>query len=216
MQRLVSALEMLAEVVNLGVAVVARGNAVRCTRIFDLIELQFTVLMPCLGKTGLEIPAAAAAAVVVRPVRPHVDEVLLTDHRCDDKTQVLGDRVAIGLSHQLAGILDRERDLAILVPIGIDLELALPYPFGIETNDALDLEIVGNIEFFQSDPDCKEFVPSFRIEPDLTTQVIHRLGLDPHDMLPVLPVLGEQAVVLGRPALCCVRPVRPDEMEDLP
>jgi len=68
----------------------------------------------------------------------------------------------------LTRILDRERDLAILVPVRIDLELALPNPFGVEPDDTLDLKIVGDVELFQSDPDCKEFVSSFRIEPDLT------------------------------------------------
>ena len=167
MDRLVPALEMLPKVMDLRMAVVARGNAVHCARVFDLIELQFTVLMACLGEAGLEIPAAAATAIVIRAVRPHVDKVLLAYHRFDDKPQVLSHRVTIGFSHQLARILDRKRDLAIFVPIRIDLQLTLPNPLGIEPNDALDLEVVRDVELFQSDPDCKEFVPSFRIEPDL-------------------------------------------------
>jgi hypothetical protein len=55
---------------------------------------------------------------------------------------------------------------------------------GIILNDAFDFEVVRNVEFFQSGPDCKEFVPSLGVEPDFAPQVLHRFGLDAHNMFP--------------------------------
>jgi hypothetical protein len=51
--------------------------------------------------------------------------------------------------------LDRKFDFQIFVPIGIYFELSLPDPLGVKPDNALYLEVVGDIEFFQSDPDCK-------------------------------------------------------------
>jgi hypothetical protein len=67
----------------------------------------------------------------------------------------------------LAGILNRKFNFKILVPIGIDLEFSLSDPLGIILNDASDFKLVLDVEFFQSGPDCKKFVPSLGIEPDL-------------------------------------------------
>jgi hypothetical protein len=57
--------------------------------------------------------------------------------------------------------------LKILVPVGIDFEFSLPDPLGIILNDAFDFKLMLDVEFFQSGPDCKKFVPSLGIEPDL-------------------------------------------------
>jgi len=132
-----------------------------------LIMLCFTVLSTCFGHTGLEEAATAAAAEVVGLVRGHVDEILFTYHRLDHETQILGHRISKTFSHQLAGILYREFNFAILVPVGADLELALPDPLGVILNDTLDFEVEVNFEPFQSGPDCEKFVPSFGVEPDL-------------------------------------------------
>jgi hypothetical protein len=51
-------------------------------------------------------------------------------------------------------------------------------------NDAFDFEVVIDLEFFQSEPDCEEFVPSLGIEPDLAAQILHRFFLDLDDVLP--------------------------------
>jgi len=58
-----------------------------------------------------------------------------------------------------------------------------------------------DVESFQSDPDCKKFMPSLCIEPDLAFQIIHRFGLDPNNFFPILQVRTEQAVVFRGPAL---------------
>jgi hypothetical protein len=80
----------------------------------------------------------------------HVDEVLLTHNGLNHKPQVLGDGVAVALSDDLARVLDRKFDLQFLVPIRIDFQFSLSDPFGIVLVDVLDLEIVGDVEFFQS------------------------------------------------------------------
>ena len=99
--------------------------------------------------------AAAAAAEIVGPVGVHVDEIFFSHHGFDHKPQVFGHRVAEGFAHQLAGVLNRKFDFAVLVPVGIDLQLAFPDPLGIILNDALDFEIVVDFEFLQSGPDCE-------------------------------------------------------------
>jgi hypothetical protein len=97
----------------------------------------------------------------------HFYKVFFTHNRFHGIPQVFGHRISKGFSHQLAGILNRKFNLQILVPIGIDLQLSFFDPLGIILNDAPDLKLVLDIEFFQSGPDCKKFVPSLGIEPDL-------------------------------------------------
>ena len=48
----------------------------------------------------------------------------------------------------LAGL--KKFDFQILVPVGIDIQFALPDPFGVVFIDIFDLKFVGNIELFQS------------------------------------------------------------------
>ena len=103
----------------------------------------------------MEKSATAAAAVVVRPIRVHFDEVFFSHHRFHGIPQILGHRISKAFAHQLAGILNRKFDFKILVPVGIDFEFSLSDPLGIILNDAPDLKIVIDVEFFQSGPDCK-------------------------------------------------------------
>ena len=100
-----------------------------------------------------------------------------------------------------------ELDLAFLVPVGIDFKFALLDPLRIQLDDTLDFKVVLDLEFFQSDPDCKEFVPSLGIEPDLGLEIIYGLGLDPYNFLPVFIVRQKQAVVFRCPSLGSVCPV---------
>jgi hypothetical protein len=97
----------------------------------------------------------------------HVDEIFFTHNRFHGISQIFGHRIPKALSNQLAGILNRKFNFQVLVPVGIDLQLSFPDPLGIKLDDTLDLKVVLNFEFFQSDPDCKQLVPSLSIEPDL-------------------------------------------------
>jgi hypothetical protein len=68
----------------------------------------------------------------------------------DYEAQVLRHGIAVSLAHDLAGILDGELDLQVLVPVGTGLELALPDPLGIVLVNVLDFKLVRYVEFFQS------------------------------------------------------------------
>ena len=97
----------------------------------------------------------------------HFYKILFTHHRFHGISQVFGHRISEGFADKLTGILHRKFDFQIFVPVGIDLQLSFFDPLGIILNNASDLKFVINIEFFQSGPDCKKFVPSLGIEPDL-------------------------------------------------
>jgi hypothetical protein len=144
-------------------AVVAGSDRIGCLGGKDLVGLELSVGAPFIRESGLQEAAAAATAEVIGSVGVHVHEVFFTDHGFDHETQVFGHWVTKGFAHQLAGILNGELDLAVLVPIGIDLQFAFADPLGVVLNDALDFEIGFEVEFFQSGPDCKEFVPSLRV-----------------------------------------------------
>jgi hypothetical protein len=159
---------MLAKVMDLCVAVMARGNTIICLSILDLIKFQLSVMMPGVSKPRLQITAPATTAVIVGSVGMHINEILFTHNRFDNEPQVFCNRITKGLSHQLAGVLNRELHLQILVPIRVDFQFSFPDPFGITLNNRYDFKLVRNIEFLQSGPDCEEFVASFRVKPILT------------------------------------------------
>ena len=144
---------MLAELVNLGMAVVAAGDAVVGAGSLDLLVLEHTVFQALLLESRLEKSAAAAATEIVGPVGLHVDKILLADHGFDHEAQVFSNGIPVAFAHDLAGILDREFDFQVLVPVGVDLEFALTYPFGIILINILDFKVVLEVEFFQSGPD---------------------------------------------------------------
>jgi len=157
----------IAQVMDLSMAVMARCNAVIRLCCQDLVCFEFPVVTPRIRIPGLEKSAAAAAAIVVRPVGVHFDEIFFTHHRLHGISQILGHRVPKGFANQLTGILNRKFDFQVFVPVGVDLQLPFFDPLGIILDDASDLKLVLDIEFFQSGPDCKKFVPSLGIEPDL-------------------------------------------------
>jgi hypothetical protein len=144
---------VFAQFMDLGVTVVAPGNTVVCACGFDLVVLDFTVLQAFLLEPGLQESAAAAAAVVVGAVGLHVDEVFFAYHGFDHKPQVFGNGIPIAFPNDLAGVLHREFDLQVLVPVGVDFEFALTDPLGIVLINIFDFKVVFQVEFFQSGPD---------------------------------------------------------------
>ena len=85
----------------------------------------------------------------------HVDKILFTYNRFYCISQILSHRIPKGFANQLAGILHRKLNFQVLVPVGVDFQFSFLNPLGIILNDAPDLKLVLNIEFFQSGPDCK-------------------------------------------------------------
>jgi len=146
----VVAAEVLAQFMDLGVAVVAGRDAVGRAGFLDLGIFDFAVGEALFFEPGLEEAAAPTATEVVALVRVHVDKVLFADHGLDHKAQVVGRLITIGLADDLAGILDGELDAKLFVPVGVDGQFALTDPLCIEVVDGFDVEIVLDVEFFQS------------------------------------------------------------------
>jgi hypothetical protein len=113
----VAAAVMLAEFVDLRVAVVAAGDAVIGTRRFDLLIFEFAVLEALFFETGLEKSAATAATEVVGAVGLHVDEILFTHDGFDHEAKIFGNRITEAFAHDLAGILYGKLDFQVLVPV---------------------------------------------------------------------------------------------------
>ena len=202
-----TAIEMFAQIMDLGMAVMARSDGILSARIYDLFGLYPAIFTAGIGKSRLQETAAAAATVIVRFVGRHVDEIFLADNLFHNVTEVIGHGVAKGLPDQLTGVLDGEGYFQVFIPIGIHRQSSFPDPFGIILNDAGYLKFVRNIEFFQSGPDCEEFVSSLRVEPYLAAQVVNSLCLDPDNMFPALVIGKKQAVIFRRPPLGTIGPV---------
>ena len=141
---------MLAELMNLCVAVMTAGDTIIRAGFLNLVILQFAELQTLLLETGLEETAAAAATIIVRPVGLHINKIFFPDNGLDHEAQIFGNRIPIALAHDLTGVLHRKLNFQILVPVGIDLELSLADPLGIVFIDVLDDDIVLDVEFFQS------------------------------------------------------------------
>lgn len=104
-------------IMNLGMAVVARRNAIGCLGGQNLIGLGLAVRPSLLGESRLKVSATAAAAEVIGTIGGHVNEVFFPDNGLYHIAHVLGNRISQGLSDQLTGILKRELDLAFFVPV---------------------------------------------------------------------------------------------------
>ncbi len=178
----------LGQIVYLGMAVVAGRDAVISAGSQNLIGLYPTVLPPRIGIPGLQETTTSSTTIVVGAVGVHIHKILLADYASDNKPQILGHGVPKGFAHQLAGVLDREFDFKVPVPVGIDLQFTFPDPLGVVLNNTLDLKIVRNVVFCQPGPDGEKFVPSFRIEPNLAAQIFHSSGLCLDDVFPAFIV----------------------------
>jgi len=98
------------------VTVVARRNTVIGVGRHDLVEFAFAVISSGFRESRLKEPAPAAAAVVVGLVGRHVYEILFAHNCFDNIPHVFRHRIAKALANQLAGVLNRELDLQVLVP----------------------------------------------------------------------------------------------------
>lgn len=207
MSRLVFPAIMLMQIMNLCVAVMTRRNTVIRFCCHYLLIFASAVFASGFGKSGLKESAATATAVVVRLVGLHFYKIFLAHNSFNNIAKFVCHRVAQTLANQLAGVLYSKFYFQVFVPVGINFQFSFPDPLGIILDNALDLKIVLNVEFFQSDPDCKKFVPSFRVEPNFVLKVIYSFGLDPNNMLPTLVIRQKHAVVFRCPSLGAVSPV---------
>jgi hypothetical protein len=107
----------LGHIMDLGMAVMARRNAIGCLGGKDLVGLGLAVSPSLLCESGLKESTAAAAAKVIGAIGGHIHKVFFPNHSPDHISHVFGNRITKGLSDQLTGILKRELDLTFLVPV---------------------------------------------------------------------------------------------------
>ena len=122
---------MMAELMNLRMAVMAGCNTVIRTSGLDLIVFHLPVSQAFLFEPSLEKSPAAAATEVVGTVGLHVNEVFFTYNGFDNKTQIVGNGIAITLSDNLAGILYREFNFQVFVPVRTGFKPTFTDPFCI-------------------------------------------------------------------------------------
>jgi hypothetical protein len=149
----VGPVEVMLEVVDLSMTVVAGGDAVVRPGCGDLVELDLAVGMALLIIACLQKAATTAAAKVVRFVRGHINEVLFTNHRLDDKTEVVGCGIPVTFTDDLTRVLHCELNLPFFVPVRTHLQAPLTNPLCVIGVDGSYVELMLNIEFFQSGPD---------------------------------------------------------------
>ena len=147
--RIIAAI-VLAELMNLGMTIMATGDTVICAGFFNLFVLQPAEFQSLFFHAGLQKTAAAAAAIVVGSVGDHIDKIFFADDRFDHVSQIFGNGIPKSLAHDLTGVLDGEFNFEVLVPVGIDLEPSFPDPFSIVFIDVLDDKVMLDVELFQS------------------------------------------------------------------
>jgi len=148
-------------------AIVAGCYAIVSSSFGNLIEFKLAVVASCFRIARLKKTAASAATVIVALVGRHVDKVLIAHYRFDHKTQIFGHRVAKGFSYQLAGILYRKLGLHVLVPVAVYFQLSVFDPLSIILDDTFYFKVCLNIKFLQPEPDCEQFMASFRVQPNI-------------------------------------------------
>jgi hypothetical protein len=164
---MVFAAVMFFQIMDLCVAVVARCDTIVGVCFLDLFKFAFAVISTGVRESRLQESAAAAAAIVVHSAGGHVHKIFLSHHRPGHVPQVFSHGIAQTLAYQLARVLYGKLYFTVLVPVGIDFQLSFSYPLGVILYDAFTFKVMLDVEPFESDPDCKKFVPSLRIEPDL-------------------------------------------------
>lgn len=105
------------KVVDLGVAIVAGGDAVMGAGSQNLIALPQTIGPTLLGESCLEGSSAATAAIIVGFVGVHIHEVFFSNEFFDHEAEVVGNGVPQGFAHQLARVLDGELQSQLCIPI---------------------------------------------------------------------------------------------------
>jgi len=115
--RIIFAAKMVRDIMYLRMTIMAAGNAVIGPCRYDLVEFNLTIRLPCFGETRLEETSTTAATVVVGFIGCHFYQILFTDYRFYDKSEIIRHRIAVALADNLAGILNGEFDFSVLIPL---------------------------------------------------------------------------------------------------
>jgi len=86
-------------IMHLGMTVMTRGNTVSGFCGKNLVGLGLTIGPPLLLESGLQVPAATAAAEIVGFIGRHIHKIFFTHHSPDHISKVFGHRVPKGFSH---------------------------------------------------------------------------------------------------------------------
>ena len=167
-------------------------------RVRHLIELKAPVGKLLVLEPGLMGASASSAAVIVRPVRPGVDEIILPRAGPDRKAEIFRRASAEPLANEVAGILAGELQ-SFPVPGRIDPELPLADPLRVEGNDAQELEAVRYREFAQPVQDREELVSSLGVDVIPAAQVFDNLHLPAEKRLHIFIAAREHAPIRGVP-----------------
>jgi hypothetical protein len=116
-----AALIMLTQIMNLGMAVMTRRDAVSGAGFHDLLEFSLSIGATRIRKPGLQKPAPAPAAKVIGEVRRHIHIIFLAYNRLHHKPQIMRNRIPKRFANQLTRILNREFNFKVTVPIGVNL-----------------------------------------------------------------------------------------------
>ena len=152
---MILSIEMIGQIVNLGMAVVTRGYDIVGTGGIYLIEFNFAILAAFVFSTRLQEPTATATAVVVGPIGRHVDKILLANHRFGYIAQIFCRCIPKGFPDQLTGILQGKFNAQLFVPVTADWKFSFPDPLGVILPDVGDFKTVFYIKFLQSRPECE-------------------------------------------------------------
>lgn len=122
---------MFTELMNLRMTVMTGGNAVIRTGGLYLIVFHLTVSQTFIFKPRLKKSTTAAATIVVGTIGLHVNKILFTHNGFHNKTQIVGNGIAIAFPDNLAGILYRKFNLQVFVPVGTRFKPTFTDPFCI-------------------------------------------------------------------------------------
>ena len=95
MNHMVMPLIMLAQLMNLSVAVMTSGDTICRPCGFDLAIFHTTVFKTLILESGLEEPAAAAATEIVGLIGNHIDEVFFAHDGFYNIPQIIGNGITI-------------------------------------------------------------------------------------------------------------------------
>ena len=150
MHHLITSAVMFAQFMNLGMAVMATSNTIRRLGVLNLLIFETPILQTLILITGLEKTAAAAATIVIGAVGNHINKIFFSHDGFYHKPQIFGNGIAKSFTHDLTRVLSGKFNFQVLVPVGIDLELAFANLLGIIFIDVFNLKIMLDVKFFQS------------------------------------------------------------------
>ncbi len=163
MYGVVAAAKVISQFMNLGMTIMAAGDAIGGPGLLNLAIFDLAVEESLLFVTGLKKAPAPATTEVIGFIGSHIDKVLLSHTRLDHKAHVIGSRVSKAFPNDLTRVLKGELNAKLIVPAGIGFQLSFTNPRGVKGVHGLYVKFMGNFKLVQSYQDCKGDVPSLGV-----------------------------------------------------